>query len=192
MRALPIAALALCAALAPSSARADDSTQGPLYVQGDVGLRYWDFPHLQFGFLVTGYSWTGFRPDIEVGYHFSGRHDGFVLGVRQAFVVTAFNFGTGYAAGLTSLRAGCDFAFKASSLEINVDPFGTVGVGYVFDGPHAGIDGSAGIDVKVFLTKGLFAFARPAELGFACLHDYGDCAFTYAAAVGAGYAFGGP
>src|SRR5579872_530991 len=79
-------------ALAPA-AIAEDSTRGPFYVEG--------FP--------LGYSWSGtygctynpgtgqtlcrggglgaaFRLSGEFGYHVSGRHDGFVIGARQAFL----------------------------------------------------------------------------------------------------------
>lgn len=190
-RALLASAFAV-AMLIPSAARADDSAQGPFYVQGGVGVSFWDFPHLgSFGPINIGYSWTGFDPQIEFGWHPSGRHDGLVLGVRQAFVITADNFGSGNAAGLTSVRGGYDLAFKTGSLEINVDPFATFGVGYVFDGPHAGIEATAGLDVKLFFAKGIYAFARPGELGFQCLHDIGDCAFSYVATAGAGIAFGG-
>jgi len=184
------ALLASAMALAPRAASAmDDSTQGPLYVQGGLGISYWDFPRATFFGIPFSYSWTGFDPQVEVGYHFSGRHDGFVLAVRQAFSVTAIQ---GFAAGITSLRGGWDLAFKAGSMEINVDPFATFGVGYIFDGPHAGIEATGGLDVKLFFgPKGLFAFARPGELGFQCFHDSGNCAFSYAASLGAGFAFGG-
>ena len=185
------AALAAAVVLAPRAASAGDSEQGPLYIQGGVGVSFWDFPGLRF---IGSYSWTGFDPQVEFGWHPSGRHDGFVLGVRQAFIVTAVQ---GAAAGVTSARFGWDLAFKASSIEINVDPFATFGVGYVFDGlvpfaggPSAGIEATGGLDVKAFFTKGFFAYARPAELGFQCFHDYGNCAFSYAMSVGAGYAFG--
>ena len=173
--------------LAPIAARADESVQGPAYLEGTVGVSYWDFPHLQFGPFVTGYSWTGFNPAIEFGFHFQGRHDGIMLGIRQGFSIDAIQ---GHAAGTTAARVGYDFAFKAGSLEINVDPFGTIGVGYLFDGPHAGILATGGLDVKLFLVKGFFVVARPAELGIQCFHDLGDCAFAYLAGVGAGYAFG--
>jgi hypothetical protein len=185
------AAIAFALAIAPRVASATDSTAGPLYVQGGLGVSFWDFPRLQFGPFTTAYSWTGFDPQVEVGYHFSGRHDGFVLALRQAFIITALNFGTGNAAGLTSLRGGYDLAFKAGSMEINVDPFATFGVGYIFDGAHAGIEATGGLDIKLFFTKGVYAFARPGELGFQCFHDVGDCAFSYAASLGAGFAFGG-
>ena len=187
-RAIGVAALGAVVVLASPRAFADDSTQAPAYVAGGVGVSFWDFPHLQVGPFITVYSWTGVNPVVEVGYHFSGLHDWFVLYLRQEFSVTAIQ---GRAAGTTVVRGGYDLAFKAGSLEVNVDPFATVGVGYVFDGPSAGIEATGGIDVKLFFTKGFFAYARPAELGFQCFHDVGDCAFVYAAGVGAGFAFGG-
>jgi hypothetical protein len=174
---------------AATPALADDSTRGPAYVQGTVGISYWDFPHVTLGPLVTGYSWTGFNPTIEAGFHFQGRHDGIMLGIRQGFSITAINFPP-HAAGTTAARIGYDFAFKAGSLEVNVDPYGMIGVGYVFDGPSAGITATGGLDVKLFLVKGFYVVARPAELGIQCFHDRGECAFAYLAGAGAGFAFG--
>jgi hypothetical protein len=183
-----VASIALATALAPSPARADDSAQGPAYVQGTVGVSFWDFPHVQlFGPIAGSYSWTGFNPTIELGYHFQGRHDGIMLGIRQGFSITAL---AGHAAGTTSARIGYDFAFKAGSLEVNVDPYALIGVGYVFDGPSAGIAATGGLDVKLFLTKGFYLVVRPAELGIQCFEDRGDCAFAYLAGAGAGFAFG--
>lgn len=187
------ALVASAIAFAPRGASADDSAQPPIYVQGGLGVSFWDFPNVR---LIGSYSWTGFDPQVEFGYHFSGRHDGFVLAIRQAFSITAVQ---GAAGGMTFLRAGYDLPFKAGSMELNVDPFATFGVAYVFDGliplpagPSAGIGATAGLDVKLFFgPKGLFAFARPGELGFQCFHDYGVCAFSYSAEAGAGFAFGG-
>ena len=190
-RATVVASIILGFAFAPSSARADESAQGPAYVQGTVGLSFWDFPRVSFGPIATGYSWTGFNPTIEFGYHFQGRHDGIMLGIRQGFSITAIGLAFNpHAAGTTAARLGYDFAFKAGSLEINVDPYAMLGVGYIFDGPSAGIEATGGLDVKLFITKGLYVVARPAELGIQCFHDSGNCAFAYLAGVGAGFAFG--
>ncbi len=185
--------LAVAAALSflPAVAHAEDSEQGPFYIQGSVGVSYWDFPHIDlFAGLATSYSWTGFWPALELGYHFSGRHDGFVLGVRQAFIATASNVLGGHAGGTSMVRLGYDLAFKVGTFEINVDPYAMVGIGYIFDGLHAGIAATGGLDVKLFFTKGVYAFARPAELGIQCFEDSGICAFNYAAALGAGIALG--
>jgi hypothetical protein len=188
------AALALALTLSSTDARAENSEEGPFYVGGSVGVSFWDFPSIQIiGPLSTSYSWTGFDPTIEFGWHPSGRHDGFVIAVRQGFSIDQLQ---GHAAGTTVARVGWDFAFKMGKLELNVDPFATFGVGYIFDaligqsGPHAGIQATGGIDAKIFLTSGVFVVVRPAELGFQCLHEYGICAFVYAAGVGAGVAFG--
>ncbi len=173
-----------------SPSRAADSEQGPLYVQASVGLSFWNFPHVTiFGPLSTSYSWTGFDPTIEFGYHVSGRHDGFVVGLRQSFIITAIGF-NGDAAGTTVARLGYDVPIKVDKLEINIDPYATFGIGYIFDGAHTGLTGTGGIDVKLFFAKGIFAFVRPAELGIQCFHDQGICAFNYAAGAGAGFAFG--
>lgn len=192
-RILICVAAATAIASASSSALADDtSAQGPAYVQGSVGVNYWDFPDIRFTFLIftfTGsYSWSAFRPDIEIGYHPSGRHDGLAFGLRQAFYVDALQ---GHAAAATILRVGYDLPYRVGQLEVNVDPFATFGIGYIFDNLHAGIAATGGIDVKLFVTNGVYVMARPAELGIQCFHDVGFCAFSYAASAGAGFAFGG-
>lgn len=190
-RATVVASIILGFAFVPSSARADESAQGPAYVDGTVGISFWDFPRIAFGPVATSYSWTGFNPTIEFGYHFQGRHDGIMLGIRQGFSITAIGVAFNpRAAGTTSARIGYDFAFKAGTLEINVDPYAMIGVGYIFDGPSAGIEATGGLDVKLFITKGFFVVARPAELGIQCFHDSGNCAFAYLAGAGAGFAFG--
>ncbi len=58
------------------------------------------------------------RPDVELGFHFSGRHDGFVLGVRQAFDVGR----DVYSMGETLVRAGWDFAlpFRNGRFELTL------------------------------------------------------------------------
>ena len=173
---------------AAAPARADESVHGPAYLQGTVGLSYWDFPKVQvFGPFSTDYSWTGFNPTIEFGFHFQGRHDGIMLGIRQGFSIDGIQ---GRATGTTAARIGYDFAFKAGTLEVNVDPYVMLGAGYVFDGPSAGLLVTGGLDVKLFLVKGFYVVARPAELGVQCFHDRGACAFAYLAGVGAGFAFG--
>jgi hypothetical protein len=188
-------AVALAAALVAvaTPAHAEDSAQGPAYVDGTVGVSFWDFPRIAFGPFGGGYSWTGFNPTIEFGYHFQGRHDGIMFGIRQGFSVTGVQ---GRAAGTTAARVGYDLAFKAGTLEVNLDPYVMIGAGYIFDGlsfaggPSAGLLVTGGLDVKLFITKGFFVVARPAELGVQCFHDSGNCAFAYLAGVGAGFAFG--
>jgi len=169
----------------------DTSTHGPFYVQGTVplGLNYWNFPN------ANGYGWAGWRPDVEFGAHFSGRHDGFVLGLRQAFLVTALQ---GRAAGTIQLRYGYDIPFILGDFELNLAPYGTFGLGYIFDGaftpggPSAGINMSWGIDGKFFFYEGLYAFVRPFEMGFQCFHDVGQCAVSLVFGAGVGFAFPSP
>lgn len=188
-----VIAAALTIAIVPAAASADDSEQGPIYVQGGVGVSFWDFPSIGFGLFTTSYSWTGFRPEIEAGMHFSGRHDGLSLGVRQIFSITGVQ---GRAAGGTFVRGGYDLPFKVSTFELNVDPYGYLGIAYIFDGlaitggPSAGLGAGAGVEAKLFFGGGFYAYARPLELGFQCFHDVGVCAFQYAAGVGAGIALG--
>ncbi len=192
-RAAVISAALAIAILTPALASANDSEQGPLFIQGGIGFNYWDFPDIGGG--LGGYSWTGFRPEIEAGFHFSGRHDGVSLGLRQMFSITGVQ---GRAAGGSFLRGGYDLAFKVSTFELNVDPYAFLGVEYIFDGlavfvkagPSAGIGGGAGVDVKMFFGGGFFAYLRPLELGFQCFHDRGLCAFQYAGGIGAGIALG--
>lgn len=162
----------------------DDSRKGPMYVQGTIpfGLNFWVYPD-------GGQSWAGFRPDFEFGIHFSGRHDGFMLGFRHAFLLTAVPAGAG---GTDSIRYGYDIPIALGDFELNLAPYGTVGVGYIFDGPHAGLQMAWGIDGKFFITHGFYAFARPFEMGFQCVHDSGVCALAMVWGAGVGFAFPEP
>jgi hypothetical protein len=171
-------------AISSNASALNDSTRGPFYVQGTVplGLNYWNF-------VSGGVGHAAWRPDVEFGAHFSGRHDGFVLGLRQAFLVTAV---PGSAGATTQLRYGYDIPIGLGDFELNIAPFGTFGLGYIFDGPHGGIDMSWGVDGKFFFKKGLYAFARPFEMGFQCAHDSGDCALAMVFGAGVGFAFPNP
>jgi hypothetical protein len=176
-------ALALLTTALPCAAL-DDSRHGPFYVQGTVplGINYWNFVSR------NGYGWTGWRPDLEFGYHFSGRHDGIVLGLRQAFIVTAVGV-SGDVGATTALRYGYDIPISIGDFEITVAPYGTLGLGYVFHGPTAGLEMSWGIDGKFFFWRELYAFARPFEMGFQCFHDTGICALGMVFGAGVGFAF---
>lgn len=173
---------------APSPGALGESRKGPFYAQGTVplGVNYWYFPAGSSG----AYSWSGWRPDLEFGLHFSGRHDGLVLGVRQAFLLTAIQ---GHAAATTALRGGWDIPIALASFELTVAPYATVGLGYLFDGPHAGINFSGGIEAKFFFAGGLYAFARPFEMGAQCFHDglggLNNCALGAVFGAGVGFAF---
>jgi hypothetical protein len=48
---------------------------------------------------------------------------------------------------------------------------------------------SWGVDGKFFIVNGFYAFARPFEMGFQCVHDRGDCALAMVFGGGVGFAF---
>jgi hypothetical protein len=183
---LTLAALvALGLAFIPRSARADDSTRGPFYVQGMLGsFSVWTELPLAG---TLGY----WHPDVEFGYHVSGRHDGFVIGLRQAFDVGRDH----YALGETLLRGGYDlaFPFRDGRFEVTVAPFATFGLNYFFDGPEAGVHFSAGLDAKLFFFRGVYLLVRPIELGAGQFVNLGFGAknvyFNLNAGIGAGCAF---
>jgi len=162
-----------------------ESTRGPFYVQGTTPLGFNDWGG-------RGYAYAAWRPDAEFGIHFTGRHDGFVLGIRQAFLVGDF-FG-----GTTVLKLGYDIPIPIKKYELNIGPYGTIGVGYLFDngryGGFAGLQtGFVGVDVKFFIIKGFYAFGRPFEFGMQCRHDAGSgCWFQFIFGAGVGFAFPSP
>jgi hypothetical protein len=162
----------------------DDSTRKPFYIQSAVGS-YSFWAHLFTGDQVF------WRPDIEFGIHFTGRHDGFALGVRQTFDVGRDI----YSIGETALRAGWDFAwpFRNGRFELVLAPFGTVGVNYTFHNPNAGVHVTAGFDAKLFFFQGLYLLVRPVELGFGEFLDLGptqqNVYFNLNGGIGLGYAF---
>lgn len=157
------------ALLASSAASADDSKRGAFYVQGSplgVGVAF--YPGADAVDPVTGQTTSlgggasaAYRIDVEAGYHFSGRHDGFVLGLRQAFY-----FGSG-SLGSTTVRAGFDIpvAIGESGMELTIAPFAHLGIGYAFAGGDPSFHWGVGADGKLFFLKdvGLYAFVRPIE-----------------------------
>ncbi len=160
----------------------EESTRRPFYVQGTVAsFAVWtDLP------LTSGVYW---HPDVEFGVHFTGRHDGVVLGIRQAFDV-------GHAPlGETLLRGGYDIALplRNGRYELTIAPFGTFGANYLFDGPHAGVHFSIGIEGKLFFYEGLFLLVRPIELAIGEFVTppflYKNVVFNLNAGVGLGFAF---
>ena len=168
-----------------SNATPGESSNGGVYIQSVLGGVAWSyFPNFVAGFP---YDWAGFRPDIEFGFHPTGRHDGFVIGVRQAFILTEAQ---GFAGGTSSLRLGWDIPIALGERELTIAPFVSAGIGYIFDGPSAGIHINGGADVKFFIASGFFAFGR-IEAGAQCFHDGGICAFDLVAGAGVGIAFGG-
>jgi len=193
MRSSIIVAVAFAGALLAPSAHALDeaanaSTRGPFYVQGDLG---------SFGFWteLPAVGTLGYwHPDIEFGYHFSGRHDGVVLAIRQGFDVGRDH----YAFGQTVLRGGYDlaFPFRNGRFEVTVAPYGILGINYFFEGPQAGVHFGAGLELKLFFFRGVYLMLRPIELaagqfvippgnGFNAKNVY----FNFNAGLGAGFAF---
>lgn len=184
--AAPIALAALAWTTTSSDAHAmDDSTRSPFYVQGTLGaFSIWT----ELPAVGTQAYW---HPDIEFGYHFTGRHDGFVLGIRQAFDIGRDH----YAQGQTLIRGGYDLAFplRNGRFEITIAPFATFGLNYFFDGPNAGIHASVGLEGKVFFFKGVYLLVRPIELAMGEFVNLGPFAknvyFNMNAGIGAGFAF---
>ncbi len=161
-----------------------ESLRGPFYIQGLFGA-----------FAVqTGPLWGDYwHVDAEFGWHPSGRHDGFVVGVRQGFDVSNCSLGQ------TVARAGYDIAvpLRNGRFELTIAPYGVVGVDYEFPcgnikflQAQAGVRFGAGIEVKFFLYKDLYVLARPAETAVA---DYvnllNPVQFYFNAGLGIGVGF---
>ncbi len=190
---LPVAALASFAGaffLFLSPAHADDSKRGAFYVQGSplgVGVAF--FPGADYTDPVTGNTISGgggasasYRIDVEGGYHFSGRHDGFVLGLRQAF------YFSGGSLGSTTVRAGWDIpiALADGKMELTIAPYAHLGIGYAFAGGDPFFHWGVGADGKLFFLKdlGLYAYVRPIEFSM-----FINSAVVPAISFGAGMGF---
>jgi len=195
---LSVASLAAISGLlfASTPAHAADSTHGPWYVQGSVGFATYSISptctHSPiFGDLcLGGGSFGAFRGTAEGGYHFSGRADGFVLGLRQTI------FASGGSMGITQVRLGWDIPIPIKDFELIIAPYGVGGVAYVFSSGGNGSVGvalAAGVEGKFFFmkpdssAKGLFAFLQPVEIGGLFAGPFGG--ITYTAGAGMGYAF---
>jgi hypothetical protein len=162
----------------------EPSTRGPFYVQGSpLGVGFLGEPSFgRFGGGVGG-AW---HADVEFGYHFMGHHDGIVLGVRQTFYVS------GGSAGTTQARVGWDIAIPIKQMELVIAPYGTLGIGYFFNGGDPAFAFGFGVEGKFFFfpqdhaASGFYAFFRPFE-GGALVSSYSF--FLGNLAAGAGYAF---
>lgn len=167
--------------LAPGEARAANSTRDSLYVGGTV-LGFGAPLNTNAGFRAT----TPYRLDFDFGGHINGRHDGFVIGFRQAFL-----FGGGFDGGWSQLRLGGDIAIpiRGGRMEVTIAPYGAGGIYYNFNGgnPRGAI--SFGIEGKFFPIEnnGFFAMARPFEITL--LPGSAPIPVLYGFGVGAGYAF---
>ena len=115
--ACPLAIAALL--VAPATAVAAESGRGPAYVEAHLVGAAILFSSIDSGFAnVPPVTTTAGRYPVELhgGYHFSGRHDGFVVGGTQKF------FLGGGSAGASLLRAGYDFAIPIGRREITIAP----------------------------------------------------------------------
>ena len=158
------------------------STRGPFYVQGKVlgvGLA------ARSGFGTVGTIST-YHVDVEFGWHFpEQKHQAFAIGVRQAFYIADPG-----AAGATMARFGYDLPFDIGDerYELTIAPYGILGGLYPFaQGAEAAFIFGAGLEGRFFFWKGLYAMARPVEIG-AIVNGTG-AAFQYNGGVGIGYAF---
>lgn len=196
---LSVASLAAISGLlfAPTEAHAADSTRGAWYVQGSpVGFATYTLAQvcvhnsLVSQDFCSGGSAGAYRAAAEFGYHFSGRHDGFVLGVRQTFWISS------PVIGVSQVRLGWDIPIPIKDFELVIAPYGVVGVSYLFSSNSNGTIGvafGAGVEGKFFFmkpdssAKGLYAFAQPVEVGGLVAGPFGG--FMYQAGLGMGYAF---
>jgi hypothetical protein len=169
--------------LSVRGARAADSTRAGMYVEGSpAGVGTVPFSCVQTGIGCIGGGIATYRISAEFGYHFTGRHDGFVVGVRQVFL-----FGSSVA-GISEARVGYDIAIPIKQFELTIAPYGVVGVAYVFgNGGHAAFTLAAGAEGKFFFKDNLYAFVIPFEFGGWVGSGYSGV--EYQDGAGIGYAF---
>lgn len=127
-----LAALSLCA----RSAAAADSERGPFYVQGHVAGAT-----VAFVDPVVGIS---FPLELHGGYHFSGRHDGFVVGLTQRIGIGSSVY------GMTLARVGWDIPIPVGRAELTLAPYVFGGVFYPLGDGDVGAHFGAGGEVRIF------------------------------------------
>lgn len=184
-------AVALALGLADSRADAYESAHGPFYVQGSplgIGVIFYPGSDIVIGntTLSVGGSLAYYRVDAEFGYHISGRADGLALGLRQTFYL-----GWG-SAGTTTARVGYDFAIPIGhddDMELMIAPFAHLGAAYPFNGGDASFTFGFGVEGKLYFDRklGLYAFVRPAEVGF--FINSGPAVPVFVSAAGVGWSF---
>ncbi len=85
--------------------------------------------------------------EISAGYHVSGRHDGFVVGIVQRFDLGF----TGPSTGASAARLGWDFSIPAGKMEFTIAPYVQGGAVYGFSGgASAGGLVGTGIEGRLF------------------------------------------
>lgn len=166
MKKILLATLAASIATFSASAAHAESAHGPFYVQANpVGVGVLFYPGQSAnGISVGGGSLAAYKLDVEFGYHFSGRHDGFVASLRQAFFLRDGSLGT------TTARLGWDMALPLGDgeLELVIAPYAHAGVGYAFSGGDPFFHFGFGANGRMFFSKslGLFAAVTPIEVDF--------------------------
>jgi hypothetical protein len=171
----------LFATNAAASFQLAPSTKGPFYIQGKV---------IGFGLAArSGFGSVGtfgtYHMDVEFGWHFpEQKHQAFAIGVRQAFYLN-----DQVVFGATMARFGYDLPFDINDerFELTLAPYGVAGALYPFSGGEAAFIFGVGIEGRFFFWQGLYAMARPVEIG-ALVNGNGG-AFQYNGGLGIGYAF---
>jgi hypothetical protein len=186
MRKHHLAVASLCTAVVlfgASQARAEhQSTKGPAYIEGNL-LGFASITQcVNAGFLGSVCAGSVlYSMDFEGGYHFSGRHDGMAIGLRQGFYFGSFS------AGSTQARFGYDIPIPISEgkYELVIAPYGVMGIAYGFSGGDPSFAFGFGGEGRFFIGDGGFYVAgRPIEIG-----GWVPGGFTYKFDLGAGYAF---
>jgi hypothetical protein len=184
---LAFAAVAASLLFVPGKADAEliSSRDKPFYIEGAFPLGFstsaWGGCG-RFGVCNWGGYW---KPDIELGFHFTGRHDGFVLGIRHSFYLGGFA-GMGIAA-----RIGYDIPIplKGGKYELTIGPYGYVGGAFYGNPAEGAFQTGGGVEGKFFIIKGFYAFARPLDFGVQYFPDFSQAYFQWMFGAGVGYAW---
>jgi hypothetical protein len=160
-----------------------ESTREPFFVEvlpGGAGLGFYDaafFP--------------SYPLELGAGYHVSGHHEGFVVGLAQRFDL----FYDGGVGGASLARIGWDFAIPISEMELVVAPF--VGGGPLYDlrGGFVGGTVGGGIETRLFpvaasgdgppsLAEGVFIVAKPIAVDYAAIATISGAVLSFQAGAG--------
>lgn len=131
-------ALVVAGFCSAAPARAD-SKRGPFFIEGHVLGGALAFPS-------TGVIGTSYPLEIAAGYHISGVHEGFVLGLAQRFDIGL----SGGSSGATLARLGWDFAIDLDPMELTIAPYLHGGALYGFGGGGAGGLVGPGVEGRLF------------------------------------------
>ena len=128
LRALAPTLVVLCFSSWSRPAQAE-SQRGPFFVEGHVLGGAIAFP--------SGATGASYPLEIAAGYHISGVHEGFVLGLAQRFDIGI----SGGSSGATLARLGWDFAIDLDPMELTIAPYLQGGAVYGFGGGAGGLVG---------------------------------------------------